>query len=350
MMDELIRQWDGVGVVTAYDAPIAAWFFIAMHDATLGPMIGGTRLKVYARPEDGLRDAMRLAEGMTAKWAGIGLAYGGGKGVIALSRALTDAQRPELWVRWGRLVNALGGSFQTGQDLGTTPQDMLALARITRYVHGIDYERMAVVDPGPYTARGVFVGIRAAVRHVFGNDTLAGRTVLIQGLGDVGGPLARLLHEAGATLLVSDLDPARAQAVADALDARVVAADALDETACDVYAPCAVGATVNADTIPRLACRIVAGSANNQLGSAGDADALHARGILYAPDYIVNGGGATAFGHLARGLRDEAELLRHVDRIEGVLHTLFREAAANDESPVHAARRLVEQRLQRAAD
>lgn len=347
MIEDVLKGWDGMGVVTAHDAPSGAWFFIALHDATLGPMIGGTRCRVYDRPEDGLRDAMRLAEGMTHKWAGIGLHYGGGKGVIALSAPLPEDERAGLFRRWGRLVGTLRGSFQTGQDLGTTPEDMLTIASVTRWVHGIDHDAMQAVDPGPYTARGVFIGIRAAVRHVLGTDDLAGRRVVLQGVGDVGAPLARDLAAAGATVLLSDLDAGRAEALARELGGEVVAPDAVYETACDVFAPCAVGATVNAQTIPRLACRIVAGSANNQLGEAADAERLHARGILYAPDYIINGGGATAFGHLAEGERDEAVLMAKVDRIEEVLDAIFREAAEKNESPVQAARRLVDTRLAR---
>ena len=347
MIEDVLKDWDGVGVVTAHDAPTGAWFFIALHNATLGPMIGGTRLKVYDRPDDGLRDAMRLAEGMTHKWAAIGLEYGGGKGVIALARPLEDGARAELFERWGRLIQSLRGSFQTGQDLGTTPEDMLSIARVTRFVHGIDHEAMRAVDPGPYTARGVFVGMRAAVRHACDGSGLAGRTVLIQGVGDVGAPLARLLAAEGATLLLSDVDEPRARALAAELGGETVPAQAVYDTGCDVYAPCAVGATVNADTIPRLRCRIVAGSANNQLAELEDAARLHARGILYAPDYVINGGGATAFGHLARGERDEATLMGTVERIEQVLEEIFREAAETNESPAHAARRLVDTRLAR---
>jgi leucine dehydrogenase len=331
MIEDVLRGWDGVGVVTAHDAPTGAWFFIALHDATLGPMI----------------DAMRLAEGMTHKWAAIGMDYGGGKGVIALARPVENGARAGLFARWARLIQSLGGSFQTGQDLGTTPGDMLAIARVTRYVHGIDHDAMRAVDPGPYTARGVFVGLRAAVRHVFDGAALAGRTVLLQGVGDVGAPLARLLAADGVKLLVSDVDEARAQGLARELGGAAVPADRVYDTACDVYAPCAIGATVNGETIPRLRCRIVAGSANNQLGGPDDAARLHARGILYAPDYIINGGGATAFGHLARGERDETTLMRAVERIEQVLDGIFREAAEKNESPVHAARRLVDTRLAR---
>lgn len=347
MIEELIRRWDGLAVVTSFDPVTGAWTFIGMHDDTLGPCVGGTRLKVYDAPSDGLRDALRLSEGMTNKWAAIDIPYGGGKGVIALPRPLTSEEREPLLQRYGRLVGSLRGSFRTGQDLGTTTDDMVTIARETEFIHGIDRGSWTAIDPGPFTARGVFVGTRAAVKAAFGGDTLAGRSVLIQGAGDVGEPLARLLAGAGARLLVSDLDAERAGRVAEAVGGTVVDPDAVYATPCDVYAPCAVGATVNSDTIAQLQCRIVAGSANNQLAVPEDAERLHERGVLYAPDYVINGGGATAFGLLAQGVDDEDELYTRVELIGPRLHGMFAEAASRDESPVHSACRTVNRALGR---
>ncbi len=345
MIHELIEGWDGMGVVTSHDADTGTWFFIALHDTTLGPAVGGTRMKVYDSPDDGLRDAMRLGEGMTYKWAGVGIEFGGGKGVIALSRPLSDGERAAVLKRYGRLIASLRGSFQTGQDLGTTPEDMVAIAREAKFVHGIDREAWTALDPGPYTALGVFVGIRAAVKHVFGSDDLTGKSVLIQGAGDVGAPLARQLRDAGAKVLVTDIDSAREEALAQEVDGPVVDPAQVYETPCDVYAPCAIGATVNAETIPLLACRIVAGSANNQLAEAEDAARLHARGILYAPDYIINGGGAAAFGMMAHGTTDDTALFARCEQIGEVLAEIFDEAAERDESPLNAARRRVDRVL-----
>lgn len=349
MIEDLIRQWDGFAVVTGHDAETDCWFFIAMHDITLGVAVGGTRMKIYDTPADGLRDAMRLAEGMTNKWAGVGIPYGGGKGVIALSQPAAYGDRERLLRSYGRLLGSLHGAFMTGQDLGTFPEDMVMIAREGKYVHGVDLESGSAIDPGPYTARGVMVGIRAAVRDAFGSDDLTGRSVLIQGAGDVGGPLADELHAAGATLLISDVDADRAKAVAARVHGRIVAPENVYGTSCDVYAPCAVGATVNAETIPNLACRIVAGSANNQLAEIKDAERLRAHGILYAPDYIINGGGAAAFGLMAQGIKDEAALMAKVEGIEQVLGGIFREAKARDESPVAAAQRAVDRVLGRSA-
>jgi len=344
-IERLIEGWDGTAVVVRLDRPTGTWIFVALHDATLGPAVGGTRLKVYPRKEDGLRDAMRLAEGMTHKWAVIEFPFGGGKAVLAPPRELARDEREGLLERYAGLLNALAGAFSTGQDLGTAPADMAFLARRTKWVHGIDPRSGEMGDPGPFTARGVLEGILAACEQRFGSPELSGRTILVQGVGDVGAPLARLVTEAGATVLVSDLDAARAAAVADELGGRTVAPEEVYATECDVYAPCAVGATLNEGTIPSLRCAIVAGSANNQLAEEADAERLHERGILYAPDYVVNAGGATAFGALAQGVFDEAEMVERVLRLRGVTAEILGEAQERGESPLRAARRRVERVL-----
>ncbi len=344
-LQSVIREWDGLATVVRYDPPTGAWIFIALHDATLGRPMGGTRLRVYPSPADGLRDAQRLAEGMTHKWAGAGIDLGGGKAVLALERPLESPEREGLLRRYGRLVASLHGSFSTGQDLGTTPEDMAVIASETRYVHGRAEE--GVTDPGPYTARGVLAAMRAVARHALGGDGLAGRTVLVQGVGDVGTPLARGLAEAGARLLLSDVDGAKAAALARELSGEVVAPEDVYGAECDVFAPCAIGAVLNRETIPRLGCRAVCGSANNQLDRPEDAEALHERGILYAPDYIANSGGAIAFSAMARGAPDE-EIFRRIDGLEGVLDEVFAEAEREGRSPLWATRRRVERMLERA--
>jgi leucine dehydrogenase len=343
-LETMIREWDGLATVVRYDALTGTWIFIALHDDTLGRAMGGTRMRVYPTPADGLLDAQRLAEGMTHKWAGAGIELGGGKAVLAVPRPLEDAERAGLLRRYGRLVDSLHGTFSTGQDLGTTPEDMAVIAGETRYVHG--REGSAVTDPGPYTARGVQAAVRAVVRRAFGSDALAGRTVLVQGVGDVGGPLARGLAAAGARVLVSDADPERARAFADELGAETVAPEAVYDTPCDVFAPCAIGAVLNRETIPRLACRAVCGSANNQLERPEDADLLHQRGILYAPDYIANSGGAIAFALMARKAPAE-EIERRIEEIGAVLDQDFAEAAREGRSPLSIARRRVERMLGR---
>ena len=345
---ELIEAWDGVGVVVRYDEPTGTWIFIALHDDTLGPPVGGCRMKKYARPEDGLHDAMRLARGMTHKWAALDLPCGGGKSVLAIPGPLSDGDRRGLLRRFGELLNVLDGAYGTGEDLGTTPEDMRVVASVSEHVVGIHGIHGAPSDPGPFTAQGVFVGIRSALRHRHGSDALSDRTVLVQGVGDVGGPLARMISKAGGSVLVCDLDQELAFAISVEIGGKVVTQDDVYRTACDVYAPCAVGATLNPDTIPRLRCDMVVGSANNQLESDADADALAERGILYAPDYVVNGGGALAFTLIHQGERNVAELDRRVRGIGDALDEIFAEADAAGESPLKAAERRVDRVLQKA--
>ena len=336
-LQELIEGWDGLGVVACHHRETGSWIFIALHDATLGRPTGGCRLREYGSPAAGLRDAMRLAEGMTYKWAAMGFGYGGGKSVLAVPGPLEGGARRSLLARLGDLVNGLNGGYGVGEDLGTTPDDMAFLATVTRWVACTDAGG-AAPDPGPFTAVGVHAGIRAAVAHLDGTPDLAGTSVLVQGVGDVGRPLAGLLGDAGAQVIASDIDAGRARAVARECGGTTVDFREVYDTECDVYAPCAVGATVNARTVPRLRCRIVAGSANNQLEDPEDGERLRRRGILYAPDFVINGGGAMAFGLMERGIRDREGLEGRVRSIEGVLAQVFREAEERRSSPVAAAR------------
>lgn len=346
-IESLIEDWDGLGVVTSYHRETGTWIFVALHDATLGRPTGGCRLKSYDSPASGLHDAMRLAEGMTCKWAAMGFEYGGGKSVLAVPGPVTGAARRALFTHFGKLLNCLGGAYGVGEDLGTTPEDMAFLATVTSAVAGSGHG-CHPADPGPFTAAGVHSGIIASLSHASGNGDLTGRSVLVQGVGNVGGPLAMLLARSGARVLVSDLDVDRAQAVADECGGTVVDPRNVYDAECDVYAPCAVGATLSRRTIPGLGCRIVAGSANNQLECSADADLLVERGILYAPDYVINGGGAMAFGLMERGLRDTAEVTSEVRRRIGrSLAAIFREADARSVSPAVAAHRVAARALGR---
>jgi len=347
-IESLMAEWDGLAVVTAYDQPTGSYLFIALHDLTLGMAVGGCRMRTYPSPADALRDAQRLATGMTYKWAAAGLRFGGGKSVLAVPRVLEGEERVGLLRRFGRLVASLRGVYGTGEDLGTTPEDMAVVARETPHVGGYDPVSHLALDPGPHTALGVFSGLRAAAAHLWGNDDLTDRPVLIQGVGDVGAPLARLLARAGAQVLACDIDAERAAAVAGETGGSVVPPDQTYDTRCDIYAPCAMGATLNSETIPRLTCHVVAGSANNQLAEPEDADRLQAREILYVPDYVVNAGGAIAFGLLWQGEKDDAVLRSRVEGIGEVVREILAEAARKHESPVHAAHRRAEAVLARA--
>ena len=344
-MKQLIEKWSGESVVVSYDQPTGTWMFIAIHSTTLGRATGGCRMRVYETPEEGLLDAMRLSEGMTYKWAAIGYELGGGKSVLAIPGPMDPPVREGLLRRFGRLVESLSGTYAAGEDLGTTPEDMAIVAEKTQWVHGARGSATRAVDPGPYTARGVFVGIKTAVRFVFGADNIKGRTVLLQGVGDVGEPLARMLRDAGAEIMICDLDEALARRVATEFDGEAVEPHLAYALTCDVFAPCAVGGTLNRETIPQLHCRIVAGAANNQLRQPEDAGLLHERGILYAPDYVINAGGAIALPALDSGNVTEEEVRNRINRIETTLDEIFREASENDESPVLSAKKLVERVL-----
>jgi leucine dehydrogenase len=304
-------------------------------------------MRIYDHPAEGLLDAMRLAKGMTHKWAALEQPFGGAKAVMAISHPLQGDERRGLLERYGSLVDALGGIFSTGEDLGTTPEDFAVIATRTRHVHGFDPKTGSKIDPGPFTARGVFAGMSAGAREVFGNG-LVGRTVLVQGVGHVGGRLAELAREAGARILVTDLDSGLAGSVAARVGGEVVSADEAYRVACDIYSPCAVGATLNEETIPSLRCRLVAGSANNQLATPADAERLHRRGIVYAPDYVINGGGALAFALLGQGERDVDAVMARMEGIGRMIGELLSEARERDESPVASADRRVTRVLDRA--
>jgi leucine dehydrogenase len=345
----LLRGWDGEAVVARCDRETGTWIFIALHSTVLGRPVGGTRMRVYSSPAEGLRDAQRLGEAMTAKWAALELPIGGGKAVLAMPEPLSAEARHGLLIRYGKLVESLRGAFGTGEDLGTTPEDMALIAKHTRFVHGVEGGGR-VADPGPFTARGVFRGIEAAARVALGRESVDGVEVLIQGAGDVGFPLGQELAAAGARLTVADPDAGRRERAERELGARIVAVEEAIATPCDVFAPCAVGGVLDAASIPRLACRVVAGSANSQLEEAADAERLRERGITYVPDYIVNAGGAYAFALHGEGEHDAAALLARMDRIGRTVEAILVEARERGESPLHAAERRVQRVLQRAAE
>lgn len=345
-----IEAWEGEAVVSRYDEATDAWIFIAIHSSRLGIPTGGTRLRVYPTPLEGLDDACRLAEGMTAKWAMLEMPIGGAKAVISLQRPVDEGGRTELLRRYGRLVESLGGRFATGEDLGTTPEDMAIISEETEHVHG-SLEDGSVADPGPYTARGVFYAIREAVDHAWGGSAPDPIHVVVQGVGDVGAPLCELLVEAGARVTVGDVDPARVAALERRLDApddafRRVEPEAVYGFESDVFAPCAISGVLNRTTIPRLDCRVVAGSANAQLADEEeDAARLAARDVLYVPDYAANGGGALAFALHSSGMTEPNLLMAQMTRIGSIVRELLLEAEERDETPHAVAARRVDRIL-----
>lgn len=341
MVEELLRTWDGEHSVLSYDAPTGSWMVVCVHSTQLGPAMGGTRMKTYATPANAVEDAMRLAAGMTRKLAVLGLPCGGGKAVLAVPALPEGDQRRRLVTRYAELIDSLGGSFVTGPDVNTGEADMDVIGERTRYVFCRSVGNGGSGDPSLHTALGVFHGIRATLRQAHDSDDLAGRTVLVQGAGSVGAKLAGLLADAGATVLVSDIDEERARATGGSL----VAPEAVIGTQCDVYAPCALGATLTEESIPRLRCRAVAGAANNQLATPEDAERLRAAGILYAPDYVINGGGAL-HGIGFEWLDWDAEQVdREVAGIADTLTRIYEQAAAEGITTAAAAERLAAERL-----
>ena len=334
-------------VVFGYDAATGLRAVIAIHSTALGPAAGGCRMWPYASAEEALTDALRLSRGMSYKNAMAELPLGGGKAVI-LGDSLGE-KTPQLFRAFGRLVDSLGGRYITAEDVGTNTTDMEQVAGLTRYVSGLSRKAGKVGgDPGPQTALGVYLGIKAAVRFQLGRD-LEGLTVAVQGLGGVGRPLCRLLAGDGARLKVADARAAAAETLRDELAAEVVAADAIVSEAADVFAPCALGAVLNSRSIPALRARVVAGAANNQLAREQDGQALMKAGILYAPDYVINAGGIINVSHEYRGGASEERVRADIGKIPGRLTEIF-ERARREERPTSAvADQLARERLKRAA-
>lgn len=343
--EELLESWDGETVVVHPDPESRAWIFICVHSTRRGPAGGGTRMKVYGAPPEGLQDAMRLSAAMTRKLAVAQLPFGGGKGVIAVEEIPSGDDRRALFLRYGDLVASLGGTYRTSSDMNTGEADMDVIGERTEYVFGRSVARGGSGSPARPTAMGVFHGIRASLAHVFGSDELEGRTVVVQGAGGVGSPLAEQLAAAGATVSVADIDPARAQSVAERVGGTALPADGVVEAECDVYAPCAVGGSLSAETVPRLRCRIVAGSANNQLADPDAAEMLRDRGILYAPDFVVNAGGAIAIVGLEQLGWTRSELDGALAGIGDTLRAVYEQADAQGISTAAAADALAEERL-----
>ena len=338
--EDLLRGWDGEHAAVRYDSESGAWMFVCVHSTVLGPAGGGTRMRVYPAPADGLADAMRLSAAMTSKMAAAGMPRGGGKAVLAVSGLPSGEPRKRLLRRYGRLVASLGGTYRTAGDMNISPDDLDVVAETCPWVYGTTGRGG---NSGRGTARAALHAVRATVEHIFGTPELTGRSVLVQGAGSVGGILARELADSGARVLVSDVDEQRAAATGCA----TVPPERVLETDVDVYSPCAVGGTLNADSIPNLACRAVSGCANNQLAEPDDAERLRERGILYAPDYVVNAGGIIQLIGLEDEGWDEAQLEERLAGVGDTLRTLFAEADTEGITPSEAAERLVRERIER---
>lgn len=315
---------------------------VAIHSTVLGPSLGGTRFYPYATEEEALVDVLRLSKGMTYKAACAGLAQGGGKGVI-IGDPATDAN-PDLFRAYGRFVEGLAGRYITAEDVGTTVADMEIVATTTSHVSGLSRDRGGSGDPSPATARGVVVAMRAVAARLWSTTDLMGRTVAIKGVGKVGMSLAERLHRLGMDLIVADVDRDASAHAAAEFGAKVVPVGEIHTVACDIFAPCALGADLNPSTIPELACAAVAGCANNQLATPEDAERLVARGILYAPDFVVNAGGIINIA-AEQGGYDVNRAATLVDRIFDNLTETFETADRLGIGTERAAELIAEERI-----
>ena len=317
---------------------------ISVHDTTLGPALGGVRMLPYGSEEEALADAMRLAKTMTYKAAVARTGQGGGKGVII---ADPSEKTEAMMLAMGRFIEALDGQYIAAEDMNMTVEDLETMARETRWVSGLSRERGSSGNPSPLTALGCFAGMQVSAGEVFGSESLSGRRVVVQGVGAVGGALAKMCVEEGAEVIVCDLDGDKARRFAESYGATALEGpDACLSHACDILSPCARGGILNANTVPKLQCRIVAGAANNQLDKPEEAERLRKRDILYAPDYVINAGGIIniACEFAPEGYSDAAARER-VMGIGPALEEVYRIAREEDISTTAAADRLAEARL-----
>jgi leucine dehydrogenase len=331
-------------VVRALDPDSGLHALIAVHDTTLGPALGGMRMLPYETEDDALFDVLRLSRGMTYKSAVAETGLGGGKAVV-----IGDPHKDKceaLFLAMGRFIDSLEGRYITAEDMNIGIPDLEIVRRETRWVTGLSRENGSSGNPSPYTAFGCLVGMRAVLEELFGRDDFSGRKVLIQGVGAVGGRLAVRLKEAGAEVVICDIDEARTSELSRKNGFEVVPDERHLDVECDIYAPCARGAGINDETIPRLRCRAVAGCANNQLLEKRHAADLRRRGILYAPDYLINAGGIINVSvELLPGGYDEAVALKRIETIYDNLKRVFALSKREDVPTNVAADRLAEERL-----
>ncbi len=320
---------------------------IAIHSTRLGPSAGGVRFWHYPSAEDAVTDALRLSRGMSYKNAMAGLPMGGGKGVVlaaAPGATITTAQLEA----FGRAVESLGGRYVTAEDVGMSEARMKVIAQHTRHVSGLPVAAgSAGGDPGPYTARGVYLGVKAAAKRGLGADDMRGVRVAVQGVGSVGGGLARLLAADGALLTLADVNAERAQALAAEIGATAVPADAILSADVDLVSPNALGAILTGESIAALKAKVVAGGANNQLATAADGRRVHEAGILYAPDYVINAGGIINVGLEYLGHGDEAEVNGRIDRIPERLTEVWDESERSGDPAAQVADRIAQRLIGR---
>jgi leucine dehydrogenase len=339
---ELYAEAEHESVTLSCDPTCGYRGIIAIHSTALGPALGGTRFWDYGCDKAASRDSLRLSRAMSYKNALAGIPFGGGKAVIIGDNKRTD--REDLFRAHGRFVESLGGRFITAEDVGTSPADMEYVHQETSYVAGLPSRSG---NPSPITAKGVFRALQACAKHLWGRESVAKRTVTIQGCGSTGYHLAKELHKDGAKLIVSDIDKARVRRVVDEFGAAVVEPGEVFETDADVFSPCALGGVLNDDTIRRLKVSIVVGSANNQLLEEAHGEALASLNILFAPDFVANSGGVINGCRELLGW-DEGAALAKVDEIYLRMISIFRAADSAGEPPFKTANRMARELITRA--
>lgn len=333
-------------VTFCYDKETGLKAIIAIHDTTLGPALGGTRMWDYKSENEALKDVLRLSRGMTYKAAVSGLGLGGGKAVI-FGNSRKD-KTPELFRKYGEFIERLNGRYITAEDVGTNTDDMVYIREMTRHVTGIPENMGGGGDPSPVTAYGVFMGLKAAVKQTFGSDDLVGKRVMVQGVGHVGENLVRLLTEQGAKVFITDLNQDQLFATAAKYGAEIVSPESVYDLDVDIYSPCALGATLTTENINRLRCSIVAGAANNQLAD----EVVHGRmltekGILYAPDFLINAGGLINVYSELKGY-DRKDAFAQAEQIYSTTLEIFKKAKNEGITTVAAAKKIAEERIELA--
>jgi len=330
-------------VVFCHDKDTGLKAIIGIHNTVLGPALGGTRMWKYANEWEALNDVLRLSRGMTYKSAISGLNLGGGKAVI-IGNAATD-KTPELITRFGEFVNSLSGKYITAEDVGSTTADMDLIRDVTPYVTGISESRGGSGNPSPVTAYGVYMGMKAAAMHQFGSDKLEGKKILVQGTGHVGETLISYLVKEGALVQISDINEARMHEVAAQYGVELFTGDDLYSAEVDIYAPCALGATINDATVNKIRAKVVAGAANNQLAVEDiHGKILMDRGISYAPDFLINAGGIiNVYGEIAGYGKEEA--LKRTENIYNTTLEIFHEADSNGITTQQAAMQIAQRRI-----
>jgi leucine dehydrogenase len=340
---ELMKDMEHEQVVFCHDPHSQLKAIIAIHNTTLGPALGGTRMWPYNSDDEAVVDALRLSRGMTYKAAISGLNLGGGKAVIIGDPSLKGEA---LWRRYGKFVNSLNGKYITAEDVNTSAADMEFIHQETKHVTGIPEYMGGSGDPSPFTAYGVYVGMKACAQKRWGNDQLQGKKILVQGVGHVGQYLVEHLVKEGAKVYISDINESRIQETKAAHNVEFVHPDAMFDLDLDIYAPCALGATVNSESIPKLTCSIIAGAANNQLAD----ETIHGRsliekGILYAPDFLINAGGLVNVAAEASGSYNSEKVTKDVEKIYARILDIFTLSEKEHITTQEAAMRIAQKRI-----